>query len=128
MVIIIRVSVKVTLPLEDVIQWQFAPVNREIYNRSIWIRCIPTGFPSIFGYHITINSRYLKWGPHIILMDSLLKLLNDLQVGHKLILNVLALLDILAIRIFRLQMERTQELARKRLGCPNSISNIYLRT
>ncbi len=90
------------LPLENVIQWQLAPMNSKIYDLAIWVEGIPSGIPSILTHDITIGGRYLKQSPHVILMDVLFEFLHDLQIQHKLILNVLQLLDILASCIFRL--------------------------
>jgi hypothetical protein len=123
-----RISVEVMLPLENVIQRQLAPMNSKVYDLTMWVGGIPLGFPSILTHDITVDSRYLKRSPHIILMDMLFELLHDLQVQHKLILNVFQLLDVLASCIFRLEMEASQEFARKRLCCCNPICNIYLRT
>ncbi len=97
-----RISVEVTLPLENVFQWQLAPMKSKVYDLAIWVGGIPSGIPSILTHDITIDSRYLKWSPHIILMDALLEFLYDLQIQYKLILNVLQLLDILTSCIFRL--------------------------
>jgi hypothetical protein len=97
-----RISVEVTLPLENVIQWQLAPMKSKVYNLAMWVGGVPLGFPSIFTHDIMIDSRYLKQSPHVMLMDGLLGFLHDLQVQHKLILNVLQLLDIFASCICRL--------------------------
>jgi hypothetical protein len=91
-----RISVEVTLPLENVIQWQLAPMKSKVYDLAMWVGGIPSGFPSILTHNIMIDSRYLKWSPHVILMDTLFEFLHYLQIRHKLILNVLQLLDILA--------------------------------
>ncbi len=123
-----RISVEVKLPLENVIQWQLVPMKSKVYNLAMWVGRIPLGFPSILTHDISIDSRYLKRSPHIILMDTLFELLHDLQIQHKLILNVLQFLDILASCIFRLEIEGSQEFARKRLCSCNPICNIYLRT
>ncbi len=84
-----RISVKVALPLEDVIQWQLAPMKSKVYDLAIWVGCIPSGIPSILTHVIKIDGRYLKWSPHVILMDALFEFLHELQIQHKLILNVL---------------------------------------
>ncbi len=97
-----RILVEVTLSLENVIQWQLAPMKSKVYDLAMWVGGIPSGIPSILTYDITIDSRYLKQNPHVILMDMPFELLHDLQIQHKLILNVLQLLDILASCIFRL--------------------------
>jgi hypothetical protein len=83
------ISVEVTLPLENVIQWQLASMKSKVYNIAMWVGGIPLGILSILTYDITIDGRYLKQSPHVILMDALLEFLHDLQIQHKLILNVL---------------------------------------
>ncbi len=88
MIHIRRISVEVTLPLEDVIQWQLAPMKSKVYDLAIFVGGIPSGFPSILTHNIMIDSRYLKQSPHVILVDALLEFLHDLQIWHKLILNV----------------------------------------
>ncbi len=97
-----RISIEVTLPLENVIQWQLVPMTSKVYDLALWVGGIPSGIPSILTYNISIDGRYLKRSPHVILMDTLFELLHDLQIRHKLILKVLRLLDILASCIFRL--------------------------
>jgi hypothetical protein len=72
-----------------VIQWQLAPMKSKVYDLAIWVGGIPSSIPSILTYDITIDGRYLKRSPHVILMDALLEFLHDLQILHKLILNVL---------------------------------------
>jgi hypothetical protein len=97
-----RIFVEVTLPLENVILWQLAPMKSKVYDLAILVGGIPLGFPSILTHDIMIDSRYLKRSPHVILVDALLEFLHDLQIRHKLILNVLQLSDIFASCIFRL--------------------------
>ncbi len=75
-----RGKVEVTLPLENVIQWQLAPMNSKVYNLTIWVGGIPLGIPSILTHDITIDGRYLKQSPHVILMDALFEFLHDLQI------------------------------------------------
>ncbi len=77
----------------------------------MWVGGIPSVIPSILTHNITVDSKYLKRSPHIILMDTLFELLHDLQIQHKLILNVFQLLNILASCIFRLEMKGSQEFA-----------------
>ncbi len=75
-----RIPVEVTLPLKNVIQWQLAPMKSKVYNLMMWVGGIPSGIPSILTYDITIDGRYLKRSPHVVLMDTLFELLLDLQI------------------------------------------------
>ena len=84
-----RISIEVTLLLENVTQWQLALMNSKVYDLAIWVGGIPLGIQSILTHNIMIDSRYLKRSPHIILMDAFLEFLHDLQIRYKLILNVL---------------------------------------
>ncbi len=79
MIHIQRISVKVMLPLQNVIQRQLALMKSKVYDFAMWVGGIPLGFPSILTHNIMIDSRYLKWSPHIVLMDMLFELLHDLQ-------------------------------------------------
>ncbi len=60
MIHIRRISVEVTLPLENVIQWQLAPLKSKVYNLAIWVGGIPSGVPSLHTQDIKIDGRYLK--------------------------------------------------------------------
>jgi hypothetical protein len=64
-------------------------MKSKVYDLAILVGGIPSSFPSILTHDIMIDSRSLKWSPHVILMDALLEFLHDLQIQHKLILNVL---------------------------------------
>jgi hypothetical protein len=75
-----RISVEVTLPLENVIQWQLAPMKSKVYNLAIWVGGILSGILSIFTHDIKIDGRYLKRSPRVILMDALFEFLHDLQI------------------------------------------------
>ncbi len=75
-----RISVEVMLPLDNVIQWQLAPMKSKVYNLGMWVGGIPSGIPSILTYDITIDGRYLKQSPHVVLMGTLFELLHDLQI------------------------------------------------
>jgi hypothetical protein len=80
MIHIKRILVEVTLPLENVIQWQLAPMNSKVYDLTIWVGGIPLGILSILTHDIMIDSRYLKQSPHVILMDVLFEFLHDLKI------------------------------------------------
>ncbi len=75
-----RISVEVTLPLENVIQWQLAPIKSKVYDLAIWVGGIPSGISSILTHDIKTDGRYLKWSPNVILMDTLFEFLHDLQI------------------------------------------------
>ena len=75
-----RISIEVTLPLENVIQWQLAPMKSKVYDLAMWVGGIPSGFPSILTHNIMVDSRYLKRSPHVVLMDMLFEILHDLQI------------------------------------------------
>jgi hypothetical protein len=66
-----RISIEVMLPLENVIQWQLAPMKSKVYDLAIWVGGIPSGIPSILTHDIKIDGRYLKQSSHVILMDTL---------------------------------------------------------
>jgi hypothetical protein len=55
-----KISIEVTLPLENVIQWQLAPMKSKVYNLAIWVGGIPSGIPSIPTHNIMIEGRYLS--------------------------------------------------------------------